>query len=80
MMPLYRATVWVLTATAAVVDGDEGITRKIVEREASNKRYFEADVRDDYIHDVDNEVWFGPISQINPEKRKVKGRKYGFSS
>lgn len=60
---LYRATVYVLSSVAAAVDGDEGIVRYVTEEHAESARMFEAQVRDRYIHDVDTEVWFGPISK-----------------
>lgn len=81
-MPLYRATVWVLTSTAEVVEGDAGIERRIVERREDSKERFKASVMDDYIYDVDNTVWFGPISEINERERaeRAKGVKRGFSN
>lgn len=63
-MPRFRATVWVLTSAADVVDGDAGINRYITEKDAEDARDFEADIRDQYIHDVDTMVWFGPISEV----------------
>lgn len=62
-MPRYRATVWTLSATAEVVDGDSAIQRNIVEREAESATDFEMTIRDEHIHNVDNNVWFGPISE-----------------
>jgi hypothetical protein len=62
-MPIFRATVWTLSAMAAAVDGDNAIRRRIVELSADDERSFEAAVQDWYIDNVDNEVWFGPISQ-----------------
>jgi len=62
-MPRFRATVWTLSATAACVEGDEGIERRVVELDAEDERKFEAEIRDWYISDPDNDVWFGPITR-----------------
>ena len=62
-MPKFRATVWHLSSTAEVVEGYAGVRRFIVEEEAQDKRMFEARIRDRYIHDVDADVSFGPITR-----------------
>jgi hypothetical protein len=73
-MPLYRSTVW----TDLFLTGD--IKRFIAEKEAPNREFFKAEVISEYVGEDETNITFGPISQINVEKRKVKGRKYGFSS
>ena len=66
-MRIFRATVWTLSAVAACVDGYAAIQRRIREELAEDEQDFEAGIRDEYIHDVDNEVWFGPITDKGPE-------------
>lgn len=60
-MPYYIATVYTLPATVAAVEGDAGITRRVVRMRADSARDFEMTIRDWYISDPDNDVWFGPI-------------------
>jgi hypothetical protein len=63
-MAKFRATVWTLSAAAECVDGWEGLRRNVVELDGvESARDFEATIRDWYISDVDNGVWFGPISR-----------------
>ena len=60
-MPIYIATVYTLSAMAEAVDGDAGIRRQVHRLEARDPKDFEASIRDLYISDPDNNVWFGPI-------------------
>lgn len=70
-MKVYIATVWTLSATAMCVDGYTGICRQIVRGWAESPRDFEARIRDWYISDPDNDVWFGPIGlSKNQEKAR----------
>ncbi len=63
-MPRFRATIWVLSSTAEAVEGDAGITRRVLEWQADNENNFKADVLDRYaLADVDAQVWFGPITK-----------------
>jgi hypothetical protein len=82
-MPRFRATVWVLSGTAAAVEGDAGITRFVAEREARSAEFFKANVMDDYIHDLDAEISFGPVSEVDlaeRERRLKRLPKRGFSN
>ncbi len=63
-MRRFRATVYHLSSVAACVDGDSATRRFIAEEDADDARMFEAQIRDRYIHDVDAEVSFGPISDV----------------
>lgn len=66
-MKTFRVTVWILSAMAEAVDGDQAIERRVVEEQAESASMFEANIRDRYISDPDNNVWFGPISEITLE-------------
>ena len=59
-MKTYKATVYTLTAAY----GNEGIVMRVVERDASNVDDFKAVVRDEFTRDVDDEVDFGPVSEV----------------
>lgn len=69
-MPYYIATVYVLTATAEAVDGDAGIRRYVQRMQAKDAIDFEYTIRDRYIVDPDNNVWFGPISLSKYQEAK----------
>jgi hypothetical protein len=71
-MPRYRATVWILTSMVGAIEGDAGISRTIIEQEAESAQDFESTIRDQYLHDVDCEVSFGPISEKR-SKRDILG-------
>ena len=60
-MPYYIATVYTLRASVAAAIGNAGISRRVVRMHADNKTDFELTIRDRYISDPDNDVWFGPI-------------------
>lgn len=61
-MPVYRATVWHLSGTAAAVDGDVATRRYIRTWAAESPEQFRALTRDIYINDHDAEVTIGPVS------------------
>ena len=61
-MRVFRATVWTLLATSAAVYGDAGIRRGIFQHAAESAEDFEAGIRNYYVYDVNNKVWFGPIT------------------
>lgn len=61
-MNRYRATVYVLSAMAAAVDGHAGITRRVVEQAAEDAGMFMAQVQDSYMRSVDDDVSFGPVT------------------
>lgn len=60
----FRATVWTLSATAAIVDGDAALQRRIVTEKAETSEEFEAIIRDRFTWNVDDEVSFGPVSEV----------------
>lgn len=62
-MPLFRATIWTLSATAAAVEGNAGLERRVVEYSADDEEDFIACVTDSHTRHVDDSVSFGPISQ-----------------
>jgi hypothetical protein len=74
-MPRFRATVWHLSSAAEAVEGDAGIRRFVTEREARSAEYFKADVMDDYIDDLDAEITFGPITQVDLEERERRQKR-----
>lgn len=63
-MPLYRATVWTLSSAVGAVDGYAGLVRRIRTLSADSAEDFKAIVMDEFLHDVDCEVTFGPVSEI----------------
>lgn len=63
-MKTFRATVWTLSATAAIVDGDSALQRRIVTEEAETPDHFEAIIRDRFTWGVDDTVEFGPVSEV----------------
>ena len=73
-MPIFRATVYVLTGMAAACDGDGGIVRKVIELSANDVGDFLAQVQDQYIDDVDTDVSFGPITEKTSHYRLKTGR------
>lgn len=70
----FRVTVWTLSAVAEVVDGDEAIRRRVMNIVAKDERDAEATVRDMYISDPDNNVWFGPFSVRKDWNKWVESR------
>jgi hypothetical protein len=82
-MPRFRATVWVLSGVAEAVEGYAGLHRYVAEREARSAEFFKADIMDDYINDLDAEISFGPITEVDMEERERKLKrlpKRGFSN
>lgn len=61
-MNIYRATVYYLSAASECVEGDAGITRRVVEQVAESEGMFKAQVMDDYTRNVDDLVEFGPVT------------------
>ncbi len=61
-MRKFRATMWYLSATAAAVDGNAGMSMHIVEAVSENERMFKAEIRDRFSRSVDDEIEFGPIT------------------
>ena len=66
-MPRFRATVYILTSAVAAVEGDQGISRHIIELEAEDREMFKAEIHDQHLHDVDCEIDFGPITEKEHE-------------
>lgn len=63
------ATVYVLTTTAAITEGDAGITRRVVRRVAPDEASFKALVEKEFTANVSCQLWFGPISQDSWKRR-----------
>lgn len=61
-MTRFIATMWKLSATAEAVEGDAGITRRVVVGVAQDMEEFKAICTDTFTHHVDDSVWFGPVS------------------
>lgn len=61
-MPKYRATVWFLHSLA---ESNADISRHIYEERAESPEMFKAEITDRLVtfSNVDNEIWFGPISK-----------------
>lgn len=68
-MPIFRATVWHASSASLAVE-DYNPDRYIAEMEAENEEYFECEIRDRYIHDVDADIVIGPISKKIRETKK----------
>lgn len=73
-MPRFRATVWFLSSVA---ESNADMVRSIYEREAESEIYFKTAIEDDLVtfRDVDNEVWFGPVSMKSSieDTKEAKG-------
>jgi len=67
-MPVFRATVWTLTAMAEDMEGDAGIRRRVIEYVTESAKTFEAAVRDNYSTAPDTRIWFGPISEKSAQR------------
>lgn len=66
-MPKYRATVWFLHDLA---ESDAEMTRHIYEERAKDVGLFKAIITDRLVtfRNVDNEIWFGPVSEIDDDR------------
>ncbi len=62
-MNRYRATVYVLTSLALEHEGEAGIRRTVIEEGAESADAFKAQVQDRWLHDVDADVSFGPVTR-----------------
>jgi hypothetical protein len=67
-MPVFRATVWTLSAVDADIDGDAGIRRRVIEYVTESAKTFEAAVRENYLFNPDDAIWFGPISEKSAQR------------
>lgn len=81
MPPLFRATVWTRPA-AAVANGDFDYERQIIERRSRSRGYFESEVIDELARDVDDDISFGPVTEVDEEERERKRKRIprGFQS
>jgi hypothetical protein len=61
-MHYYIATVYVLTSMVGVIEGDAGISRRVIRLQTTSPEMFKAEIMDRYLHDVDAEIDFGPVS------------------
>lgn len=69
-MPLYIGTVWTLTSMVGAIEGDAGLSRRVVKMYVESPEMFKAEIMDRHLHDVDCELYFGPISLAKKQDRK----------
>ncbi len=75
----YIGTAWILTSMVGAVEGDAGLSRHIFRIKTTSPEMFKAEVRDMHLHDVDCEIYFGPIgiskNQNTPDIFRRRKRK-----
>lgn len=58
----YIGTAWILTSMVGVMEGDAGLSRHVFRIRCESPAMFKAEIMDMHLHDVDCEIYFGPIS------------------